>query len=196
MTKHSQLAAITKRCLAVAGVLGVMLAGASAAQATVIREEPFTEPYGGEFNLCGIDIIVEGTFSASVKFREGKNNVDSAFFLHEISSHFDTVTNPLNGKFFTTEHKGLVHDLRATHVEGNIYRFTSIEAGQTFVVRDSSGRVVLRDRGVIRTTVLFNTLGDAVPGGDLVEVISVEVSGPHPSFDEAGFCATVQPLLV
>jgi hypothetical protein len=196
MPKDSQLAAITRRCGALAGVLAVMLAGVSTAQAEVIREEPFSVDYADTFELCGIMVRVEGTFSSTVHFRVGKGKVSSAFFVHERYRYSDTVTNLLTGKFFSTEGKGLVHDLVATHVEGNVFRFSTIEAGQTFAIRDSSGRLVLHDRGVIRTEVLFDTRGDAVPGGDEIEVISSRVSGPHPSFDEASFCATIQRLLL
>ncbi len=196
MLKDSQLAAIMRRCVALAGVLGVVLAGGSAAQAEVIREEPFSEPYGGVFTLCGIQVVVEGTFSSTLHYRVGKGKVASAFFQHDKYRYSDTVTNPLTGKFFTTEGKGLNHDLKATALGGNVFRFTVIQAGQPFAIRDSSGRLVLRDRGVIRTTLLFNTRGDGIPGGDFIEDISVEFSGPHPSFDEASFCATVQRLLL
>jgi hypothetical protein len=40
--------------------------------------------------------------------------------------------------------------------------------------------VQFRDRGVVRTTVLFDTGDDAVPGGNELEVVSVDVSGHHP----------------
>ena len=196
MTKQTHPAASMRRCLAIIGVIGMMLFGASAAQAGMIREAPFTEPYSGDFNVCGTDIHVEGVFSATVTWREGKNKVASTFFLHETSSHFDTATDPLTGEvLWTTESKGLRQDLTATHVEGNVFLFTGIEAaGQTYVIRDPSGRVVLRERGVIRTTILADTRGDAIPGAEQLEVLSVDISGPH-FFDEATFCAAMEPVL-
>jgi hypothetical protein len=56
---------------------------------------------------------------------------------------------------------------------------------------------VLRDRGVIRTTILFDTLGDETPGGEFLDEIDVEVSGPHPGFflDEGQFCEVVLDLI-
>jgi hypothetical protein len=40
------------------------------------------------------------------------------------------------------------------------------------------------DRGVIRHTFLFDTLGDSQPGGDFIVELSDDVHGPHPGFAE------------
>jgi hypothetical protein len=69
----------------------------------------------------------------------------------------------------------------------------SIEAGQPFVIEDADGKVVLRDRGVIRNTYLFDTLGDGQTGGSFVEELKFVVRGPHPSFD-ADQCAIAAEL--
>ena len=196
MTKHSRLAATMRRCMALAVLVGVMLAGAPAAQAEVIREEPFTETFVDNGDFCGIPVRIEGTFSARVMYRVGKGNVASAFFIQEISSQSATVTNPLNGKFFTIEGKSVVHGLTATPLGGNLFLEEEIEAGQPFSFLDPSGRVVIRNRGLIRTTVIFDTEGDAVPGGNELEVVSVDVSGPHPGFDDAVVCPIIEGLLL
>ena len=77
---------------------------------------------------------------------------------------------------------------------------TTIDAGQPIRIRDMTGQVVSRDRGVIRETFLFDTHGDDTPGGEFGERLSVQVSGPHPLlpgfFDEDAFCAIVRPLLL
>ena len=93
--------------------------------------------------------------------------------------------------------KELSNELKATHVTGNVYAFITIEAGQPFVVRDGDGNIVLRDRGVIRRRVLFDTLGDSTPGGVFLDEEILSVSGPHPGFDqtEAEFCAMVEGLI-
>jgi hypothetical protein len=76
----------------------------------------------------------------------------------------------------------------------------TIDAGQPIRIRDMTGRVVSRDRGVIRETYLFDTLGDDTPGGLYLEQLGLRVSGPHPLlpgfFDEEAFCAIVRPLLL
>jgi hypothetical protein len=60
-----------------------------------------------------------------------------------------------------------------------------------------TGAVLLRDRGVIRTTILFDTLGDDTPGGVTLEELDVSVAGPHPGFfmDDDAFCGLVQDLI-
>ena len=59
------------------------------------------------------------------------------------------------------------------------------------------GDVVLRDRGVIWMRIVFDTLGDSQPGGEIRDESVIRVSGPHPGFeqDEAAFCATVHHLI-
>ena len=56
---------------------------------------------------------------------------------------------------------------------------------------------MLRDRGAIRQTYLFDTLGDGTPGGILLDLLAERVSGPHSAFflSEEEFCAVVTPLL-
>ncbi len=60
-----------------------------------------------------------------------------------------------------------------------------------------SGTVVLRDRGSLSFTYLFDSGGDSVPGGTFVEDVSLRVSGPHPGFflDEAAQCAGVIDMI-
>ena len=65
-----------------------------------------------------------------------------------------------------------MHETKATHVSGTIFEFTSVNAGQPFVVRDSDGNLILRDRGVIRQVIQVDTLGDVVPGGAFVADVS------------------------
>ena len=60
---------------------------------------------------------------------------------------------------------------------------------------DSQGNLLLRDRGAIRVTVVFDTLGDATPGGIVVEELEPSVRGPHPGFDDATLCPVLGPPL-
>ena len=79
---------------------------------------------------------------------------------------------------------------------GTIFEFTSVNAG-TVRLSDSSGNTVLVDHGNIRTTILFDTLGDDTPGGLFVDLISETVHGPHPLFNltEEEFCALTDTLI-
>jgi hypothetical protein len=55
--------------------------------------------------------------------------------------------------------------------------------------------LLLRDRGVIRSSLVFDTLGDATPGGAVVEELEPSVRGPHPGFDDATLCPVLVPQL-
>jgi hypothetical protein len=167
------------------------------AQATVINRERFSEPISEDYDLCGIAVHEEGQVTGTIQFRAGTGELESTFFQHLTYRVATTITNPANGKFYTFTAHAVVQDVKATPVEGTIFEFTFLEAGQPFVIRDMNGNVVLRDRGVIRSTLLFDTLGDDMPGGDVVEFLADVVRGPHPQFSmsEEEFCATVQDLI-
>lgn len=176
----------------------ITLSAAVPAHATMFQK---VEPYSGvdveDFTDCGVSIHDVFMFSGKFSIRSGKGDLTTAFFGHNIFSNFETLTNTANGKFFTISAKGLGIDVKATHVEGSIFQFVTNTAGQPFVIRDMSGAVVLRDRGVVSETYLFDTRGDSVPGGDFLMDVSVRVAGPHPGFflDEAGFCDLVANLI-
>lgn len=81
-----------------------------------------------------------------------------------------------------------------THVEGTIFKFTFVETGQAFVVEDSDGGVVARNRGALRVTYLFDTLGDGEPGGvSLVafrRASSTSASNRRASISDGSACST------
>ena len=104
-------------------------------------------------------------------------------------------TNPVTEEWFVVRGNGLFTEIKATLVSGNIYEFTAIEAGQPFVIEDSAGKVIVRDRGVIRSVALFDTLGDGVPGAEFIEETHLSVHGPHPAFaDDFPFCEIAAEL--
>jgi hypothetical protein len=109
-------------------------------------------------------------------------------------SYREVHTNTETGEWFVVRGTRTFNEVKATRVEGTIFRFVAIEAGQPFVVENSAGKVVMRDRGVIRYTLLFDTRGDDVPGGDEVEFLGADVRGPHPGFD-ADFCEIASDLI-
>jgi hypothetical protein len=168
------------------------------AQATVVDRGTFSGSETGVADeLCGIAVVRDSTFSGSFRLRLDKASDGQAFFQRLNFQYHDTFTNPLNGRSLSAEGKSLENELKATHVEGNIYEFTTIEAGQPFVIRDGAGNVVLRDRGVIRHRILFDTLGDSAPGGITLDDQIIGIGGPHPGFEqtEEEFCAMVDTLI-
>ena len=141
-----------RRSVGTAGVLALaVLALTPSAHAEVILHEKFADSFSDDFELCGIPVHTEFEFSGVTHLRVGKGDQDSAFFLLLRIRTTETITNPANGQFLVIEGNSLQHDTKATPVAGSVFRFTSVEAGQPFVLRDMTGAVLLRDRGVIRT---------------------------------------------
>jgi hypothetical protein len=172
--------------------------GTAPARATVIDRGTFA---GSESDVpeevCGIALVRDSAFSGSFRVRVDKQSGGQAFFQRLNFEYRDVFTNPANKRSMTFEGKSITNEITATQVAGNVYAFTVIEAGQPFVVRDGAGNVVLRDRGVLRHRVLFDTLGDGTPGGITLDDEIVGVGGPHPGFDqtEEEFCAMVTALV-
>ena len=182
-----------RRLAVVVSVLSIVVAGVAAPRvhATVIKQESFTDSYSSIYWDCGYPVHVDGTFEViSAGLRVGKNKSDTAFFLRERHNVREVHTNTLTGESFVLTANSSFHEIKATQVEGSVYEFTQLESGQPFVITDSSGRVVLRDRGSIRYHIVLDTGGDNVPGGEFVDFLGADVSGPHPGFD-TNFCEIV-----
>jgi hypothetical protein len=173
-------------------VIATLTFGTSAS-ATVIGHQRFSDSYSFSYDDCGFPVDVNGQVSGRDQLRVlpgGQAFLDmSSQTIREVDTNVET------GKWFVVRGHAINHEIRGTQVDGDIYQFTSIEAGQPFVIEDSSGRVVSRDRGVIRETYLFDTLGDGVPGGEFLGDISIAVHGPHPGFaPDFPFCQIAAEL--
>jgi hypothetical protein len=153
---------------------------AAPAGATVIHEGTDSGTDHFTDDSCGFTLDVDVAFDTKTLLRVDKSG--QAFLEHTIFRETDTVTNPATGGFFFITHRGLYNEIKATQVEGTVYEFVAVEAGQPFVIKDAAGNVVSRDRGVIRHTFLFDTLGDGQPGGEFIVEVSDAVHGPHPAF--------------
>jgi hypothetical protein len=176
-------------------VLAAAMLVASPAQATISERFDFSFEDSVQEDVCGIDARIDSTGSGSVMIRVGKNDLDQAFFGLNALKYSDTFTNVATGESFTIEGKGNFIDARAVHVEESIFEFTTVHAGWDRVV-DADGKVVVRDSGLVRSTILFDTLGDSKPGG-IVLTWTDDVRGPHPLFqmEEDEFCAMVHDLI-
>lgn len=131
--------------------------------------------------ICGFEVQLDVEVDGKVIIREGKGKRDSAFFAHETISYTETYS--ANGKYFTISGNSVFQETKAVPLGGSLFEFSSIQAGQPYTVRDMDGNVLLRDRGVVASTVVFDTLGDDVPGGFFVAEVDFRVGGPHPGLD-------------
>ena len=185
-----------RRIAWVAGVASLLVVGLSAApvDAEVIKLDPIEGTDSFDYSDCGYPVHVESEFEGKGSLRVGKNKNESVFFLRENVTFREVHTNTLTGEWFVVRGHYSFHEVKATHVEGNIYEITQKQSGQPFVIEDSSGRVVVKDRGVIQFRILFDTGGDDDPGGEFVDFLGFEVHGPHPGFS-TNFCSFVGDLV-
>ena len=157
--------------------------GAATAPAAVVEKgQLVNEPYGFSYD-CGFPVEVTGVASGNFRLREGAGDDATAFFSLERISFREIHTNPQTGEWFSLSGHFANNEVSATRVEGSLFEFRIIKAGQVAVIKDSDGALFARDRGVVRRTILFDTDGDQEPGGELVEVVELHLAGPHPTFD-------------
>jgi hypothetical protein len=183
-------------------LLGLPLALAAAAlaaapaapAATFERIRLDAVPYAFEEVQCGIEVQVEGTVSGLINLRAGKGDKATAYFEHDVIAYRETWT-AANGRFVTVTGKSSFNDVKAVPLGDNLFRFTLVEAGQPFRLLDSHGNLLIRDRGGVHFTIVFDTFGDGTPGGVVVEELEPSVRGPHPGFDDATLCPVLVPLL-
>lgn len=185
---------VGKLTLSVAVAMGLFALGAIPAGATIVEKGRFADEYSETYDDCGFPVQVEGEITGQYRIRQGTGKNASAFFLRTTFSYREIHTNTDTGEWFVIRAHAVFNEVKATRVAGTIFKFVRIEAGQPFVVENSAGQVVLRDRGVIRSTILFDTLGDDVPGGNELEFLGAVVRGPHPGFF-LDFCEIATDLI-
>jgi hypothetical protein len=183
---------------AIPALLGavVLAAWPAMAGATVIDKQRFSDSGTDTVEECGRTLDHEFSATGTGHTRVGKGKFDTAFFGHSNVSFTDTFTNPANDRFYTMSGRLTFQETKAVPVGGTIFEFTSINAG-TVRLADSNGNTVLVDHGNVRTTILFDTLGDSTPGGVMLALLSEQTHGPHPLFNltEDEFCALTDTLL-
>ena len=179
--------------LLIGAVVAAMVVGGPPAGATVIQREHYSGTDEFTDNECGFTLNIVTTFYGQALLRVDKSG--QAFLIKDTFHYRDVATNPDTGQWFVVRGHGTFHDIKATLVEGTIYEFVAVEAGQPFAIEDSDGNVIVRDRGMIRHTYLFDTLGDGTPGGEFIEETDAVVHGPHPGFgDDFPFCEIAAEL--
>ena len=181
--------AVKKRLVPIVALLALAVSGP--AQAAPIVYEHYSGTDSFDFDDCGFvihnEVVFEGVFMLKAPRTDG---APPRYF----DNYHAIETLTANGRTGTIEHQGIYKDLRITHVEGTIYEFVAMEAGQPFTARDADGNVLLRDRGVLVTTFQVDTKGDS----DLENDVFIEGSwsllkdaGAHPGF-YIDFCAAVE----
>jgi dienelactone hydrolase len=174
------------RGLAVIGsALIAMTLVAGSASATIIERERFTEDYEFDTWECGYEMHVVGVESHLVQVRADKK-IDGNVFVTDNYEARETWT-AADGRSFTLSANGIFKDIKAKSLGGSLYEFTFHEAGQPFVITDSSGNVISRDRGNLTGHYTFDFADETFT------FLGFQVNGPHPMFD-ADLCEAVAPL--
>jgi hypothetical protein len=169
--------------------LVILVTLAAPAPAKIIERERYEGTFTDSHDDCGFPVHVEGSFSGLFLLREANRHLAGAFLFVDNFSWEEVHTG--NGRSITLRGHGVVNEHGAVEFDGSIFEFHTIVAGQPLAIYDANGKLVLRDRGVIRITYLFDTLGDDEPGGNFVELLNVEFGGPHPGefLEDPEYCA-------
>jgi hypothetical protein len=173
--------------IAVVAAAVIVLTMALPASAAIVYRDRYSGSDAFSYDDCGsvVDVTVE--FGGLFQIRSGSGADASAFFAHDNYWYRETHVRRSDGKTVVLSGNGNFIETKATRVEGSIFTFTAINAGQLFTARDGDGNVIFRDRGVIVETILFDTEGDDVPGGIFLDVLDTSFHGQFPSLD-GDFC--------
>ena len=189
--KAIRAASAVRACIAAAAAL---LVTGPPAGAAIFERSVYENHYEFSYDDCGFPVDVVGDVELRDRIRTGTGPDEGVFFQRLRYSFTETQTNPETGAFVTIERHGLYNEVKATRISGSVFELVALDAGQPFSLYDSNGDLVLRDRGSIRLRVVFDTLGDDEPGGEVVTEFEPTLHGPHPAFD-ADWCAIITPLI-
>jgi hypothetical protein len=167
---------------AVTAVLAALLLAALAtpASAAIVERDRYAGTYAFSFNDCGFDIDVAGSYWGHYRIREGKAQATATpFYLHDRNSWEETLTAD-NGTVLTVRSSQVLNEIRARYLGDAIFEFDRLAAGQTRVY-DADGTLLFRDRGMAVFTYSFDKREHPrEPGGEFIELVDVQVRGPHP----------------
>jgi hypothetical protein len=185
-----------RRFIAIA-VLGVLVFALQAPSYAARRYENFQLRFtvANSFSECGIAVTSTLNARLHVITKPVRGSGGQANLGMENFRSTEVVTNPENHRWLQIDAAGTSKEIRATHISGNIWAFDLQQTGALFTMRDSDGRIVLRDRGRLRLRGTFDTLGDGRPGGVLLAEEFIGTNGKFASADEEAFCAAWTRLL-
>lgn len=176
--------AIRASSLSVAAMIGlpmvVALGPSISAHAAPLEREHYSGTDSYTDKSCGFDIEYESTFEGTFMLKAPHRDGAPPYVFNNYETH-EVLT--ANGRTLTQDHQGLYKNVKITLVEGTVYQYVALEAGQPFVIRDSDGNVLYRDRGALKTTFQFDTKGDADPANDEFidgSFATTAINGPHP----------------
>ncbi len=169
-------AVLSVGALSVVGLAAPSYAGAPLDRSKYSGTDSFTE--------CDGAYDATNSFSGMVLITDTNPSLDGQFFRFSDNYEFtEVITNPLNGEYVVLHGNGDFKELQVRSLGDGIFSFHTHDAG-LFTIRDSSGRVLLKETGIVEFAYVFDTLNDGQPGGEFLSEEFVRVSGQHPTFSE------------
>lgn len=140
-------------CLSAAAAALALALPAGAAGAAVVVHETFGGTQEFSFDGCGFTIDAVDTSHGSYVARSS----DLGWNLEQFVVHGRaTYTNPETGAWFSLRADTNRREVDAKMVGDDVLEVTVRQAGAPFTARDSSGRVVVRDKGLLVFRVQFD----------------------------------------
>lgn len=132
--------------LSAAATALALVVPAGSARADVVDHHTFNDSREFSFDGCGFTIDISDTQRGTYLAR----STDLGWDLEQIVVHGRaTYTNPLTGAWFTLRADTLIRDVDVQVVGENLLEVTTRQSGSPFTLADSSGRVVVRDKGLL-----------------------------------------------
>jgi hypothetical protein len=185
-------------CGAVLGgsLLGVGAPAQARPHGDVYSAEHYDNPYSFTDDGCDITFEVTGRATGYEVIYNVPGSDGQAFFDDNRYRYREVWTNPANGRKAYVSGHARFREVKAEHVDGDVWRFLSVTTGKPFVVKNDQGRTVLAEYGRLVLSQLFDTLGDSQPGGEGLDVTVVSSSGNWPTWEpDFDFCALVETVL-
>lgn len=143
---------------------------------------------------CGTTIQEEVEWSGHFLVREVRGSDGQAYYGHDNYRFTQVVTNLETGMSMIVSGHGTFRETKATHVEGTVWQFDWLDAGRPLKITDLDGNVLAFERGVVKGSYVFDTLGDGQPGGEFVSESEPVFHGKFET-GNLGFCDFVEMYL-
>jgi hypothetical protein len=181
---------------------GALLAVGPPAQAhhphgDVYSAEHFDNPYAYTDDSCdGLPFDVSGRATGYEVIYNVPESEGQAFLDDNRYQYHEVWTNPANGRKAYVSGRAHFREVKAEHVDGDVWRFVSVTTGKPFVVKNDKGHTVLAEWGRLVLSSTFDTLGDSQPGGEPLGDEILSARGNWPTWEEDfDFCALVDRVL-
>jgi hypothetical protein len=171
-----------------AGLATASLGIAGPSSARVVDHWTWSEDSQGVDSQCGFEIASQDHFEG-MGIARSVAGADSLATAQYVSSFQSIWTNPTNGRTLTISSHSNYQEKSVRPLGGGLWSYSVDQAGQPFTITDSTGTVVLRDRGLLAFDGVYDANTDQT-----VSFYLVGAHGPHPGFD-ADLCALAADLI-